>query len=67
MSHDEFRVRRSGVVIPTKDGTTVLTESGAWRLFMDTCKGGGPVELLRGAKAVAWSGEKPAAASKEKP
>ena len=46
----DFAVRRAASVVGG------LTESKAWRLFLDECKGGAVVELLRGGKVVAWQG-----------
>jgi hypothetical protein len=49
LSSGDFSIRSRGSFVGAG-----LTEEFAWRLFLDECRGGGHVELIRGAKPVAW-------------
>lgn len=45
----DFSVRSRGSFVGAG-----LNEEFAWRMFLDECRGGGHVELIRGDKPVAW-------------
>jgi len=49
LSSGDFSIRRRGSFVGSG-----LTEEEAWKTFLFECRGGGHVEMLRGAVVVAW-------------
>jgi hypothetical protein len=51
-----FRVMKNGAQMLDKHGASLLTESAAWALFMDSKASGGRTVLMRGDRVIARVG-----------